>query len=455
MRKLLSAAILLLTFVSGHIYSQESSKAKIFLIEIKQDIDKSSMRKVNMGIKDAVEKGSDYLILDINTYGGAVDAADSMRTAVIQCPIPVIAFINVQAASAGALISIACDSIYMRNGSTFGAATVVNQNGEVMPDKYQSFMRGMMRATAESHGKKIIMENGVEKEVWHRDPQIAQQMTDTANVLSFTPEEAIANRYCEGMADSVEEVIAMLGVGEYELEEQVLTWLDKVVLFLLSPILQGIFLILIVGGIYFELQSPGVGFPLAAAIFGALLYFAPLYLYGLALNWEIVAFVIGVILLILEIFVTPGFGVLGVSGIILMFASLVFAMIDNDLLYYNGSMNFSIVVRPLLIVFIGTLTGLILSIWGVAKLYPRKSFSYIAQKAELKGSEGWVGVETDSISKFVGMETTAFTDLHPTGKLLIEGKSYEAIMEFGSAAKGDKIKITRFEGGRLYCEKIG
>lgn len=405
------------------------------------------MRKVNMGIKEAKKQEADYIIFDLNTYGGAVDAADSIRTAIIQCTIPTIAFINPQAASAGALISIACDSIYMRSGSSIGAATVVDQNGNVMPDKYQSFMRGMMRSTAESHGKDS-------QGRWHRDPMIAQQMTDTANVLTFTQEEAIANHYCEGKAESIEEVIDYLDVSDnYTLKEQTLTFLDKLILFLLSPILQGIFLMMIVGGIYFELQSPGVGFPLAAAIIGALLYFAPLYITGLALNWEIIVFFIGLGLLAVEIFVTPGFGVAGVSGIILVLTSLVFAMIDNDLFYFDGKLDFSLMVKPLAIVMISCFLGMVLSIWGVGKIYPKKSFSYIALKTKLDDKDGWVGVETTSLAGFVGKEVVAKTDFHPSGKIEFDSKTYEAILEFGSAVKGDLLKITRYEGGRLYCEK--
>jgi membrane-bound serine protease (ClpP class) len=429
------------------LYSQTDKKDLVFVINVKQNIDKSSMRKVNMGIKEAIEKKADYIILDLNTYGGAVDAADSIRTALIQCPIPTIAFINPQAASAGALISIACDSIYMRSGSSIGAATVVDQNGKVMPDKYQSFMRGMMRSTAESHGKKPDGQ-------WYRDPMIAQQMTDTTNVLTFTQEEAIANNYCEGKAESIEEVVEQLTISpEHEIVEQTLTFIDKIILFLLSPILQGIFLMMIVGGIYFELQSPGIGFPLAIAITGALLYFAPLYITGLALNWEIILFFVGIGLLAIEIFVTPGFGVAGVSGIILIMTSLIFAMIDNNLFYFDGKINFSLMVKPLAIVLLSSFTGLALSIWGVGKLYPKKSFSYIALKTELEGSEGWVGVETKTLALFVGKSVQAKTDFHPSGKIELDGKLYEAILEFGSAEKGDMLKITRYEGGRLYCEK--
>ncbi len=437
------------------LFSQSTDNEKVvYHMEIKQNIDNSSMRKVNIGIKEAIAKSADFIILDINTYGGAVDAADSIRTAILQSPIPTIAFINVQAASAGALISIACDSIYMRTGSSLGAATVVNQNGEVMPDKYQSFMRGMMRSTAEAHGKKEKVVDGKIVQIWHRDPKIAERMVDTANVLSFTPQEAIESGYCEGKAESVEDVINQLNIEEYEVIEQTLSVIDKIILFLLSPIFQGIFLIMIIGGIYFEIQSPGIGLPLGIAILGALLYFAPLYLYGLALNWEILLFIIGLILLGVEIFLLPGFGVAGVSGIILVFTSLVFSMVDNDLFYFDGTFNFSLIVKPMLIVFGSSFLGLILSIWGVAKIYPNKSFSFIAQKTELKGSEGWVGVETDSISVFVGMDVVAQTDMYPSGKVEINGKWFEATLEYGSANKGDMLHIIRFEGGRLYCVKI-
>ncbi len=456
MRRFILSILFLLPIITLSAQVSDSLKKGdlVFIISIKQDIDKAAMRKVNLGIRNAENEGAKYILFDINTYGGAVDAADSIRTAILQTKIPTIAFINVQAASAGALISIACDSIYMRSGSSIGAATVVNQNGEVMPDKFQSFMRGMMRSTAEAHGKKIIVENGVEREVWRRDPKIAQQMVDTANVLSFTQEEAIINHFCEGKAETIDEVVSKLSIVEPIIKEQTLSAIEKIILFFLSPLVQGILIMMIIGGIYFELQSPGIGLPLGIAILGALLYFVPLYIYGLALNWEIVLFVVGVILLALEIFLFPGFGVAGVSGIILIVTSLVFALVNNDVLYFEGSFNALPVLKALAMVLISLTAGLVLSIWGASKLYPKKSFSFIALKTELNEKEGWVGVETSSISPFVGLEVSASTDMNPSGKIEIEGKWYEAMMEYGSANKGDKIKIMRFEGGRLYCEKV-
>ena len=452
MKKILVTLVAIGAFISFFsavsAYSQEKhGKDTVYVIEIRQNIDNSSMRKLSLGLEDAQAKGADYIILHLDTYGGAVDAADSMRKAILHAPVPVVAFVDLQAASAGALISIACDSIYMRPGASIGAATVVNQNGEVMPDKYQSFMRGMMRATAEAHGRRA---DGS----WFRDPAIAEKMVDTAGVLSFTPDEAIEARYCEGKAGSIDEVIEHIGLEECEIVHQELSPLEKFILLMMSPLLQGIFLMMIIGGIYFEIQSPGLGLPSIIALIGAVLYFSPLYISGLALNWEIVLFILGLILLAVEIFVTPGFGVAGVLGAILSLTALIFAMIDNDTLFFEGKLNLRALLEPCAIVLVSTVTALVLSIWGASKLYPRKSFAYIAQKTELKGDEGWVGVETDSLAACVGQVVTAATEMCPSGKVEYGERQYEAVMEYGSANAGERLKVIRAEGGRLYCVRL-
>ena len=257
----------------------EDSLSVVYRIRLDQNIDKAAERLVVKGLERADEADADYVLLDLDTYGGAVDAADSIRTAILRYERPVIAYINMQAASAGALISIACDSIYMRTGSSIGAATVVNQSGEVMPDKYQSFMRGMMRATAQATD---------------RDPKIAESMVDTANVLSLTPEEAIRVGYCDGKAESVDEAVrAVVGDKGFVIRnmEDDMTWLDRLIHLLLNPLLQSIFMMMIIGGIFVEIRTPGIGLPLVTAIAGALLYFAPLYIEQLAASWEILLFI--------------------------------------------------------------------------------------------------------------------------------------------------------------------
>lgn len=415
-----------------------------YVIKLHRDIDKAALRTVLKGLAETREAGADYCIIDLNTYGGAVDVADSIRTAILKAPFPVISFVNIQAASAGALISIACDSIYMNTGSSIGAATVVNGTGDVMPDKYQSFMRAMMRSTAESQ---------------HRDPAIAEAMVSRDSVLSLTPSEAIKCGYCEGMATSVEQVVEQVVKGNESVcvDPKVIyqseSVLDKIINFLLSPMLQGLLLMLIVGGIYFEMQSPGVGFPLIASLIGALLYFAPLYLEGLVQNWEIVLFVAGLILLAVEVLVIPGFGVAGISGIICIITALAFAMVDNDLLVIEGTINFKPIIKPFAIVLVSITISLFGSIYLAAKLYGTRAFSRLALKTDLTQEEGFVGVETESLQHLVGFIGVVTTDLKPSGTIEIDGKRYYAQINHGFAPKGTTVTVLKAEEGRLYCKK--
>lgn len=466
---LLTCAVYLATTISlfaanGQPTDKSTGSNVFYVIKLHKDIDKSALRTITKGLEQAEANDADYCIIDINTYGGAVDAADSIRNAILRAPMPVISFINIQAASAGALISIACDSIYMNAGSSIGAATVVNGSGEVMPDKYQSFMRAMMRSTAESHGKVYEVDSdGDTVLVWRRNPKIAQAMVSKDSVLSYTPSEAIENGYCEGMAGSVEEVISAIVLGNYsdnggedvkpEVIYQTESILDKMINFLLSPMLQGLLLMLIIGGIYFEMQSPGIGFPLVAALAGAVLYFAPLYLEGLVQNWEIALFIAGIVLLAVEVFVIPGFGVAGVSGIICMVTGLAFAMVDNDLLIVEGSFDIKPVLKPLAVVLVSMTVSLFGSIYLAAKLYGTRAFSRIALKTDLTAEEGFVGVEKDSLQHLVGLHGVVATDLKPSGTVEIEGKRYYAQINCGFAPKGSEVVVIKAEEGRLFCKR--
>ena len=414
-----------------------------YRIRLDQDIDPSSQRLVTLGLEKAVATEADYILLDINTYGGAVNAADSIRSAVLHSDIPVVAYINMQAASAGALISIACDSIYMKTGSSIGAATVVDQAGQVMPDKYQSFMRGMMWATAQANG---------------RDPHIAESMTDTANVLSMTPSEAVAAGYCEGICESEFEVAQKVtGNDEFIIKnmEDDMTWLDRLIQFLLNPLLQSIFMMMIIGGIFVEIRTPGIGLPLLTAMVGALLYFAPGYLGHLVSYWEIILFFVGLVLIGVEIFVLPGFGVCGIAGIIAVVVSLAFAMVDNaELFHWDGSLNLEPVLMPLGIVIISASVAIFGSVWLVKKLYATRSFDHIALRQEMKAEEGFTGVVI-GLESLVGEIVTVFTDLRPSGKVMTsDGRILEATLKYGGfASKGESVKVVSAEQGRVYCTK--
>lgn len=439
MKRIISIIFLLLVFLSAN---AADSLNVFYRIRLDQDIDQSAQRLVVLGLEKAAKADADYVLLDLDTYGGAVDAADSIRSAILRYERPVIAYVNMQAASAGALISIACDSIYMKTGSSIGAATVVDQSGAVMPDKYQSFMRGMMRSTAQATG---------------RDPKVAESMVSADNVLSLTPEEAMEVGYCNGICETPEDVARIVsGDKPFKIRdmEDDLTWLDRLIHLLLNPMLQSIFMMMIIGGIFVEIRTPGIGIPLIVAILGAVLYFAPAYIENLAEHWEILLFVIGLVLVALEIFVIPGFGVCGVLGIISVVVSLSLAMIDNVVLHeIDGSLNLSPLVKPAALVVTSCTVAVFGSIWLVSKLYATRSFDHIALRKEMKAEDGYTGV-VSGLESLVGSTVTVFSDMRPGGKVMDEdGRIHEATLKFGGfATKGTRLKVLSAEQGRLYCD---
>ncbi|MGL5691634.1 MAG: SDH family Clp fold serine proteinase, partial [Bacteroidales bacterium] len=207
-----------------------SANKLFYVVDLKKEIGSTTWLYVKNGLQEAHKQKADAVIIHMNTYGGAVLFADSIRTAILNDSLPVYCFVDNNAASAGALIAIACDSIYMRNGANIGAATVVDQTGKQMPDKYQSYMRSTIRSTAESHGADTIFVNGKKEIRWKRNPLIAEAMVDSrivvpglidsTKVLTFTTEEAIKNGYCEGRAESVKQLIEdRLHEKDYEIKK--------------------------------------------------------------------------------------------------------------------------------------------------------------------------------------------------------------------------------------------
>ncbi len=431
---------------------QAQTPAKVYYYTIDDNIAKPMQRKTEKAVKDAEAMKADYLFLEINTFGGELDAADKIRTLLLNAPMPTLVFVNNNAASAGALISIACDSIYMSPGASIGAASVVNQNGEIMPDKYQSYMRSLMRSTAETNG---------------RDPDIAQAMVDPdvevkgvsekGKVLTFTSEEAIKHGYCQGEASTREEVLASAGINSYEIVEQELTWIDKFINFLVNPAVSGLLIMCIIGGIYFELQSPGIGFPLAIAILGALLYFAPHYLEGLAAHWEILLFIGGLILIMLEIFVIPGFGVAGISGIVLVLAAFILTMVFNIgfKFEFNPSLDAATQIgKSTAIVVLSTAAGFFLSIWLGKKLIMAETpFGTMALNTRMDTDKGFVAQDM-SMQHYVGKTGTAATFMRPAGKINIDGEIIEAESDHGLIDKGEPIIVTKFENAQLVVKKL-
>lgn len=419
---------------------------KVYVFELNQDIFPAAWRLVKTAMNAATENNCDYILIKLNTYGGELSVADSIRARLLGSKIPVIVWITQNAASAGALIAIACDSIYMKQGAAIGAASVVNQTGEIMPDKYQSYMRGMMRSTAEQKG---------------RDPKIAEGMVtpnnylpaiaDSGKIITLTAKEALQHGYCNGIAETQEQVLQLAGISGYEVVEHQTDWLDAFISFLLNPFVNGILLLIILGGIYFEFQHPGIGFPILAAGFAAILYFAPLYIDGLAEHWEILIFIIGLALIAIEIFVTPGFGLPGISGIILVIAGLTLALIRNvnfDFSLTNPTDVWLALLRVVLP--IGFAFFMFLS-FGNRLFRSRMLKGFVLTDTQAATTSFHESNAT--LHALLHKQGTAITSLRPSGQVEIESERYDAMAESSLIVPGTVVKVIEISGNILIVRK--
>jgi membrane-bound serine protease (ClpP class) len=424
------------------VYAQ---KTKVMVMEIKSEIDPRTKRYVDLAIKHAEKTEADIVIIEMDTYGGILTDAKEIVDAIMRFKKPIWVFINSDAASAGALISIACDSIYMSPGASIGAATVVTATGEKAPDKYQSYMRSIMRSTAEEKGRNPRIAEGMV------DEDIAiDSITVQGQIITFSTSEAIKYGFCEAKAVSIEEILEINNISNYELMHFELQSSDKIIAFFLNPFISGLLILVIVGGIYFELQTPGVGFPIFAAAVALILYLVPYYLNGLAENWEIIALFVGLALIAVEIFVLPGFGIAGIAGISLTVMSLILIMVNNDAFDFKFVPNDDI-LYAVSATLGGMLGGIILLFVGGSRLSGTKFYKRIALTDTQEREQGFtVGAAKESLK---GRKGTAYTVLRPGGKVMIDGQLYDAYTRGEYIEKSDPIEVLDDETTSLRVRK--
>ena len=388
---ILCLILVCLNVLSNRAWSEE--KPLIYQVEIKKEISSTTWIYLKNGFQEASKLNAAALLIDMNTYGGLLEAADSMRTAILYSPM----------------------------------ATVVNQTGEAMPDKYQSYMRSMIRATAEAHGKDTLVQAGDTVIRWKRDPLIAEAMVDervaipnlidSGKVLTFTAHEALKHGYCDGIAQSTDEVITRyLGYTDYQTKSYEPEWTDDFRGFLLNPVVQGLLIFIIVGGIYFEMQTPG-------------------------------AFIIGIILLLLEIFVIPGFGVAGISGIILIIGGLTMSLINNRDLDFEGVTSAD-TGRAALTILLSLGCSFAILGWLSNRIGSKGPLRRLALNTDLE-----TAVSAPKQPDLIGENGTAITVMRPSGKVRIKDKDYDGISETGFIEAGTSVRVTRVENTQIYVEE--
>jgi membrane-bound serine protease (ClpP class) len=443
-KRILAALSLVLVFaMSG---SAQDTKQKVMIMEIKAEIDPRMTRYVMLALDHARSIEADIVIVEMDSYGGVLTDAKEITQMIMDYKKPIWVFINSDAASAGALISIACDSIYMSPGASIGAATVVNgTDGSEAPDKYQSYMRSIMRSTAEENG---------------RDPRVAEAMVDertvidsvtqAGKVLTLTTTEALKLNYCEAKVSSIGDILERNKVERYDLETFELGVTERIIAFVLNPFISGLLILIIIAGIYFEMQAPGMGFPSIAALAALILYLVPYYLNGLAAYWEIIVLFVGIVLIFLEIFVIPGFGIAGISGIVMMVGSLVLIMLNNDFFNFEF-VPFGDIVVAFIATIGGLAGGLLLLFFGGAKLSNTRAFQRIALTDSQNRSDGYtVNFQSEAMQ---GKRGTAHTVLRPSGKIMIDSQVYDAFTRGEFIERGDTIEVIGTEGVTLKVRK--
>lgn len=437
---------LLILLALSTTYSADAQRKKVMVMEIKDVIDPRMTRYVDLALSYAGDAKADIVVIEMDTYGGVLTDAKDIVDKIMAFKKPIWVYINADAASAGALISIACDSIYMAPGASIGAATVVDGTGEKAPDKYQSYMRSIMRATAEEN---------------HRDPTIAEGMVDEdieiegikkkGQIITFSTSEAIRHGFCEAKVESLEDILQRAGIKDYDIDRFQLSSADKIISIFLNPFISGILILVILGGIYFEMQTPGLGFAGLAALVALILYLVPYYLNGLAENWEIIAFFIGLGLIAVEIFVLPGFGVAGISGIVIVIGSLVLIMVNNNTFDFEF-VPMNDVVAALAAATVGLVGSVVLLFVAGSRLQDSRFFKKISLNETLDSAQGYTASFITEV--VTGKKGITQTVLRPSGKVEIDGIIYDAYTRGEYLEKGTPVEVINKMGSSVMVKKL-
>ena len=431
--------LFLFLFINSGLYSQNK---KVYWGNIDSEIDLGLSPYISRIVSEANNAGAEAIIFRINTFGGRLDAATEIKDAILSSKALTIAFVNNRAISAGALIALSCNKIAMAPGSSIGAATVVNQSGEKQSEKYQSYMRGEMRSTAEKNGRRADIAQGMVDE-----RVVIKGLVDSTQLVTLTDEEA--RKY--GIADTIvankEELLKAFNLENAQIITVNKNWAEEVVKFLNNPIVSGILILIGFFGVIAEIKTPGWGLPGTAGVIALLLFFGSSYILNLASALDIILFVAGIVLLALEIFVIPGFGVTGISGIILIFVSLFLALTPNGP-FFNYE-NISIAIIQLT----GAIVGALILIFLLAKFLPKtNAFNRLILANEEKADQGFVSYPSEK--ELLGAEGVALTTLRPAGTAEFNGKRVDVVADWEYVERGKRIKVLRVEGIKVVVKEV-
>ncbi|WP_246031726.1 NfeD family protein [Salibacterium salarium] len=426
---------LLLLFILGVNTGEanQSSDQLVYVVPVEQTVERGLEAFLERSVNEAEEAGADHIIFEIDTPGGAVDAAGNIASIIQDAPMKTTAYVTEEAMSAGAFIALSADEIAMAPGTEMGAAQVIDGSGNAAGDKAQSRWEANMKGAAELNNR------NPEYAVAMADPSIdlPEYRAEKGELLSLTASEAREVNYAEYVVDDREELLAALNMSEADVQEFEVSLAEQIARFVTNPVLIPILLSVGSIGLILELYSPGFGIPGILGIASLFLFFFGHAIAGFAGLESIILFAVGFVLLLVEIFI-PGFGIFGITGIGAIIGSMVLASFST--------LN---IVISILIAAILSVVAIIVLFTMFGKKGPMQRF---VLHDSVGGEEGFISNE--SRDELIGETGVSLTSLRPSGSIQLNDERLDVISEGGYIEKGKHVKVVDAEGSRIIVREM-
>ena len=417
------------------------NESTVYRVPVTGEIELGLAPYIQRAVKEAAEVGAAALILDIDTPGGRVDAAEIISDALTDSEVPVYSLVNRRAYSAGALIALSTSRIYMRPASVIGAATPVDGTGTKAPEKIVSAMRSQMRALAESNG----LEPEVAAAMVDEDIEI-DGVVESGKLLTLTTEEAVEIGYAEAIED-LDALLVELGHEGATVVTLELNWAERLVRFFSSSLVSPFLLSLGFLGLLIEIRTPTFGLAGTMGLISLGLFFGSNMIVGLAGLEDVLIVGAGLVLLGIEAFIVPGFGIFGVAGIVAILTGLYMSLLGNIPTMPDFTRAAWVLTSSTLL--------LIGSAWALIRTLPSSSRLAESGIFLLAKTTSAIGYESAEVrSDLVGKYGTAITDLRPAGTALIGDERIDVVSESEWISAGTPVKVLSAEGYRHIVRSV-
>lgn len=471
----LAGALTFAFFATLPVSSQAADTAstnKICVLPIQGPIDKSMLFIFRRAFSEFEQARPAAVVLDIDTPGGGLAQTEEIISWIRARNVPVYAFVNPRALSAGAIISLGCDKIFMAEGSRIGSAMpiLVGPTGgvqELPPDvaeKMRSNVRAMVRGLAQENGYSVaIAEAMVDPE---KGVKIGSRtLNEEGELLNLTAEEAIEivrprekPVLAEAIVPDLQALLDHVGMTDREIVRFAETPSEAFARYIttIGPLLLALGLL----GVYIEIKSPGFGIPgLVGAILLTLFFFGH-FIAGLAGFEDVFLVLIGLGLIAIEVFLIPGFGIPGVLGTLALMAGVVLSLMPH--LPDGGPpipdfqpTAMAEYIQLAMYRFVAAVAITWAGVWLLSKILPKTSlYSQLVHQSALETGDGAAPEESETRNSWVGSEGEALTALHPSGIANIAGERMNVVTSGDLLDKGARVRVVEVRGNRVVVESV-